>query len=92
MVFFVVVGSYLQFIIRFANELVDFKYGADGFHILLDYVVKRFNVPREHLHQVTGYNRYEVSKSEHGQIIFWITMSKKKVLLKKLKGMEPEQE
>lgn len=58
----------------------------------LDQEVKRLNMPRERLYQVTGYNRYEVSRSEDGQIIFWIPMSKKKVLLKKLKGMEPEQE
>ncbi|MGZ9850207.1 hypothetical protein [Macrococcus psychrotolerans] len=58
----------------------------------LDQEVKRLNMPRERLYQVTGYNRYEVSKSERGQIIFWIPMSKKKILLKKLKGMEPEQE
>ncbi|QQB04603.1 hypothetical protein ETH98_09050 [Macrococcoides caseolyticum] len=59
---------------------------------LLDLEVKRLNMPSERLYQVTGYNRYEVSKSEDGQIIFWIPMSKKKVLLKKLKGMEPGQE
>lgn len=58
----------------------------------LDQEVKRLNMPRERLYQVTGYNRYEVSRSEDGQIIFWIPMSKKKVLLKKLEGMEPEQE
>lgn len=57
----------------------------------LDHEVKRLNMPRERLYHVTGYNRYEVSKSEDGQIIFWIPMHKKKELLKKLKGMAPEQ-
>ncbi|UBH12845.1 hypothetical protein [Macrococcus armenti] len=57
---------------------------------LLDEEVKRLNMPRERLYQVTGYNRYEVSKSEDGQIIFWISMNKKKELLQKLRRMNPE--
>ncbi|UBH15095.1 hypothetical protein [Macrococcus armenti] len=57
---------------------------------LLDQEVKRLNMSRERLSQVTGYNRYEVSKSEDGQIIFWISMNKKKELLQKLRNMNPE--
>ncbi|WP_414047173.1 hypothetical protein ACMGE7_09840 [Macrococcus equi] len=58
---------------------------------LLDHEVKRLNMPRERLYQVTGYNRYEVTESEDGQTIFWISMAKKKALLKKLKKMSAEE-
>lgn len=54
----------------------------------LDQEVKRLNMSREKLYQVTGYNRYEVTENEKGETIFWIPLGKKKALLKKLRTME----
>lgn len=54
----------------------------------IDHEVKRLNMSREKLYAVTGCNRFEVSDNEQGKTIFWVTKSRKKDVLKKLRHLE----